>query len=766
MSLPKKDPECVKVCVRCRPLSSKEVEEQRVRTVDMDCKRGEVYVKNPAADERDMPKAFTFDHVFDWNSTQEEVFNGVALPIVESVLQGYNGTIFAYGQTGTGKTHTMSGPNLGEHRGIIPRAFSHVFTYIGSTDAEQYLVRASFLEIYNEEVRDLLSKDPKNKLELKEDVERGVYVKDLTSYVVKGVSELEHVMAAGNKNRSVGATLMNQDSSRSHSIFCIVVESTADHPDGSRHIRVGKLNLTDLAGSERQSKTGATGERLKEATKINLSLSALGNVISSLVDSKSTYVPYRDSKLTRLLQDSLGGNTKTVMVANLGPADYNYDETISTLRYANRAKNIKNKPKINEDPKDAMLREFQEEIQRLRAQLEAGGGGGEDGGGGGGGGGGRKKAALSEEELEALRAETEAEVQAIKAAKDMTEAQKVAMEEKLAEELAEKQRVHDELETERRNKEELARKLASIEDKLLEGGGEESLKEKNKQQLEALAKAQQEIENRKAEEMRLERELAEKEEEQLMAEEKFSSIEAECASKTKKMKKLWSKWQAAKEEIHDLQQEFQQEREDLLETIREQDRQLKLQAVIITNFIPPEEYRKVERRARWDEDTGDWTVERVAEKATNVKRPVSAAGTKRPTSAVARAANRLGSENPRFKGENVLGMELDLPDRTTRDYEERDFFEDGGGLGFSMGSSGNVYLYPGPGDDDMERPKSRSSRSASGSAASKARPTSAKRKSKTDKEKQQELLHNVPLDDDQAEAYPKARGLVSSSRRF
>ena len=148
---------------------------------------------------------------------------------------------------------------------------------------------------------------------------------------------------------------MNQTSSRSHSIFTIVIECAES---GGEHIRVGKLNLVDLAGSERQSKTGATGDRLKEATKINLSLTALGNVISALVDGKSSYIPYRDSKLTRLLQNSLGGNAKTVMCANAGPADYNYDETLSTLRYANRAKNIKNKPKINEDPKDAMLREY------------------------------------------------------------------------------------------------------------------------------------------------------------------------------------------------------------------------------------------------------------------------------------------------------------------------------------------------------------------------------------------------------------------------
>merc|ERR1719362_2624833 len=160
---------------------------------------------------------------------------------------------------------------------------------------------------------------------------------------------------------------MNADSSRSHSIFTINIEMMSSTGDGQ--IRKGKLNLVDLAGSERQAKTGATGNRLKEATKINLSLSALGNVISALVDGRSSHIPYRDSKLTRLLQDSLGGNAKTIMVANFGPSKFNYDETLTTLRYANRAKNIKNKPKINEDPKDAMLREFQEEIARLKSQL-------------------------------------------------------------------------------------------------------------------------------------------------------------------------------------------------------------------------------------------------------------------------------------------------------------------------------------------------------------------------------------------------------------
>jgi hypothetical protein len=335
-------------------------------------KTGLITMKNPRADASEAPKNFTFDSVFAADVMQIDIYNTCAASVVESVLNGYNGTIFAYGQTGAGKTHTMEGrPDPPELRGIIPNSFQHIFDYVGSAESQQFLVRASYLEIYNEEIRDLLSKNPKNKLDLKEDIDSGVYVKDLTSFVVKNATEIDHVMQAGKKNRSVGATLMNQTSSRSHSIFTIVVECMEADPTGGEKIRVGKLNLVDLAGSERQGKTGATGDRLKEATKINLSLAALGNVISALVDGKSSHIPYRDSKLTRLLQNSLGGNAKTVMCANCGPADYNYDETLSTLRYANRAKNIKNKPKINEDPKDAMLREYQDEIQALKKQLEA-----------------------------------------------------------------------------------------------------------------------------------------------------------------------------------------------------------------------------------------------------------------------------------------------------------------------------------------------------------------------------------------------------------
>ncbi|CAH8853803.1 unnamed protein product [Trichobilharzia szidati] len=258
-------------------------------------------------------------------------------------------------------------------RGVIPRAFDQIFESISVSEKTKYLVHASFLEIYNEEVRDLLGRDNKTKLELKENPDKGVYVAGLSMHKITCVKDCQNIMEIGWKNRSTGATLMNADSSRSHSIFTIYLEmiDQSDSSTDDNRIRAGKLNLVDLAGSERQSKTGASGDRFKEATKINLSLSALGNVISALVDSKVKHIPYRDSKLTRLLQDSLGGNTKTLMIACLSPADNNYDETLSTLRYANRAKNIQNKPKINEDPKDALLRQYQDEIKRLKELLSS-----------------------------------------------------------------------------------------------------------------------------------------------------------------------------------------------------------------------------------------------------------------------------------------------------------------------------------------------------------------------------------------------------------
>ncbi|CAH8591543.1 unnamed protein product [Heterobilharzia americana] len=360
--------EAVKVVVRCRPLNKREKSLNCSSVLEIFNDTGQCSIIHPS-NKNLPPKNFFFDGSYDHNSTTEQIYNDICYSVVEGVTQGYNGTIFAYGQTGCGKSYTMQG--ISEpyaQRGVIPRAFDQIFETISVSEKTKYLVHASFLEIYNEEIRDLLGRDHKAKLELKENPDKGVYVAGLSIHKITCVKDCQNIMETGWKNRSTGATLMNADSSRSHSIFTIYLEMIDQNENLSddNHIRAGKLNLVDLAGSERQTKTGVSGDRFKEATKINLSLSALGNVISALVDSKVKHIPYRDSKLTRLLQDIF---IRQSTFPCLSPADNNYDETLSTLRYANRAKNIQNKPKINEDPKDALLRQYQDEIKRLKELL-------------------------------------------------------------------------------------------------------------------------------------------------------------------------------------------------------------------------------------------------------------------------------------------------------------------------------------------------------------------------------------------------------------
>ena len=359
--------ETVKVIVRSRPLSKSERDRGNYSIIEFDRSINQVSITDTKIH---IPKTFAYDSVFDESFTQQQLYDESAYPLVQSTLQGYNTTIFAYGQTGCGKTYTMLGvPNDPNLRGLIPNSFSHIFGSISESNQEKmFLVRCSYIEIYNEEIRDLLNYDGKTKLELKEGKDRGIVVKNLSMHIVKSINDIGAAMENGNDHRITKQTNMNEKSSRSHAIFTIYIE-TSEQQGNRMLIKAGKLNLVDLAGSERQKKTGAEGDRLKEAIKINLSLSALGNVINALVEA-SSHVPYRDSKLTLLLQDSLGGNTKTLMIAVVSPADYNYDESLSTLRYASRAKFIKNKPKVNEDPKDALLKEYALEINKLKKMLE------------------------------------------------------------------------------------------------------------------------------------------------------------------------------------------------------------------------------------------------------------------------------------------------------------------------------------------------------------------------------------------------------------
>ncbi|XP_022280981.1 kinesin-like protein KIF3A isoform X2 [Canis lupus familiaris] len=624
----------VKVVVRCRPLNEREKSMCYKQAVSVDEMRGTITVhKTDSSNEP--PKTFTFDTVFGPESKQLDVYNLTARPIIDSVLEGYNGTIFAYGQTGTGKTFTMEGVRaVPELRGIIPNSFAHIFGHIAKAEGDtRFLVRVSYLEIYNEEVRDLLGKDQTQRLEVKERPDVGVYIKDLSAYVVNNADDMDRIMTLGHKNRSVGATNMNEHSSRSHAIFTITIECSEKGVDGNMHVRMGKLHLVDLAGSERQAKTGATGQRLKEATKINLSLSTLGNVISALVDGKSTHVPYRNSKLTRLLQDSLGGNSKTMMCANIGPADYNYDETISTLRYANRAKNIKNKARINEDPKDALLRQFQKEIEELKKKLEEGeeisgsdisGSEEEDDEEGEVGEDGEKrkkrrdqagKKKVSPDKMVEMQAKIDEERKALETKLDMEEEERNkarAELEKREKDLLKAQQEHQSL----------LEKLSALEKKVIVGGVD--LLAKAEEQEKLLEESNMELEERRKRAEQLRKELEEKEQERLDIEEKYTSLQEEAQGKTKKLKKVWTMLMAAKSEMADLQQEHQREIEGLLENIRQLSRELRLQMLIIDNFIPQDYQEMIENYVHWNEDIGEWQLKCVAYTGNNMRKQTPA----------------------------------------------------------------------------------------------------------------------------------------------
>ncbi|XP_067336732.1 kinesin-like protein KIF15 isoform X2 [Channa argus] len=325
------------------------------------------------------PRTFIYDHVADMNTSQDSVFSSVAKNIVESCMNGYNGTIFAYGQTGSGKTFTMLGPSeldnfTDELRGVIPRSFEYLFFLINrevekSSQSKSFLCKCSFIEIYNEQIYDLLDTASAS-LFLRENIKKGVFVEGAMEKFVNSAAEAYKVLSMGWRNRRVASTSMNRESSRSHAVFTMTLESKESINDVV-NIRMSQLNLVDLAGSERQKDTHTEGSRLKEASSINRSLMCLGQVIMALVDvsnGKNRHICYRESKLTFLLRDSLGGNAKTYIIANVHPGSKCFGETLSTLQFAQRAKLIKNKAIINEDTQ-GNVRQLQAEVKKLKEQL-------------------------------------------------------------------------------------------------------------------------------------------------------------------------------------------------------------------------------------------------------------------------------------------------------------------------------------------------------------------------------------------------------------
>ncbi|CAG8500612.1 8584_t:CDS:10 [Ambispora gerdemannii] len=389
----------IKVVVRCRPLNSRELARGAKSLIRMDGDQTIIYrpstddpgnSKASKREDNDEFKCFTFDKSY-WSAdksapnyaTQAHLYNDLGEELLDHSFDGYNTCIFAYGQTGAGKSYSMMG--YGEDKGIIPLTCCELFNrIIGNTDPTvKYQVEVSYIEIYNERVRDLLN--PKNKdknLKVREHPSLGPYVEDLSKLIVKSFKDIENLMDEGNKARTVAATNMNETSSRSHAVFTLLLtQKRHDAQTNMDSEKVSRISLVDLAGSERANSTGATGARLKEGANINKSLTTLGKVIAALAEqsaaptgpkkgkkSAEIFVPYRDSVLTWLLKDSLGGNSKTAMIAAISPADY--DETLSTLRYADAAKKIKNKAVVNEDPNAKLIRELKEELEMLRSKEE------------------------------------------------------------------------------------------------------------------------------------------------------------------------------------------------------------------------------------------------------------------------------------------------------------------------------------------------------------------------------------------------------------
>lgn len=386
----------IRVVVRVRPFNGRELDRRAKCVVQMKDSQT-ILIPPPDAEERlrgskglraaDGQKTFAFDRSY-WSfnradphfAGQENLFSDLGAPLLDNAFQGYNNCIFAYGQTGSGKSYSMMG--YGEEAGVIPRICEDMFRRI--TDYQQdknltYTVEVSYLEIYNEKVRDLLNPSTKGNLKVREHPSTGPYVEDLAKLVVRSFPEIQQLMDEGNKARTVAATSMNDSSSRSHAVFTLIVtQKRHDEETRMDTEKVAKISLVDLAGSERATSTGATGARLKEGAEINRSLSTLGRVIAALADlstgkkRNTSMVPYRDSVLTWLLKDSLGGNSMTAMIAAISPADINFEETLSTLRYADSAKRIKNHAVVNEDPNARMIRELKEELAQLRSKFSSG----------------------------------------------------------------------------------------------------------------------------------------------------------------------------------------------------------------------------------------------------------------------------------------------------------------------------------------------------------------------------------------------------------
>ncbi|KAJ8917995.1 hypothetical protein NQ315_011448 [Exocentrus adspersus] len=512
-------------------------------------------------------KTFKFCKIFDHTSSQIDLYRSIAVPIVAKVLKGYNGTIFAYGQSGSGKTYTMIGDiRKSESKGIVPNIFDHIFAQISLSNKDvSYVVTVTYLEIYNEEIRDLLSETPKKKLTVHEKPGLGVYVKDLLGFTVDSLEGVTEILCKGNKNRATGSTKLNDTSSRSHAIFTILVESKNKT---NNKTTFGKLNLVDLAGSERVNRTLATGDRLKEAGKINLSLSVLGNVISALVDGKATHVPYRNSKLTRLLQDSLGGNSVTAMIATISPNCLDYEETLYTLMYADRVRHIQNYVSVNVEKK-SVIETFELKILELQKQLQL---------------------LVLEEQKETKRKRKKS-----KTVINNEEFERIEMEKGV-----------------------LENKIFVIQKKILVGG--ENLFEKAQQQMELIEDTAKELEHLDSSHQLLEEILHFKGKEKNFVEKQYVSLQEEDKELDRKIEETEKLILKAEDILQKKENEYQNEISTLLHTNKSLAKEMGLANFIVNNFLPKEYLQKINSNMEWMEDIQEWQIKGIAYCGNNLKK--------------------------------------------------------------------------------------------------------------------------------------------------
>lgn len=615
--------ESIKVGVRLRPFNKSELKMEYDKVVDVDTDNATIYIEEPDSNRR---RQFSYDYAFDMDSTQDQVFD-VVTPILDGVYEGYNGTIFAYGQTGTGKTFTMDGGE-DENRGIIPRVFDHLFDHIGNDTSKKYFVWMSYVEIYNEDVFDLLrTTGQKEALKVRESKEKTFYVEKARRVPINSLSDLYRYQLKGREKRVVRGTKMNGDSSRSHAILQLQIESL----DQNEQIRQAKLNLVDLAGSESSEKTETQKEGTTEGININWGLMVLGRCIQDLTSKTSKIVPFRESNLTKLLKDSLGGNTRTLMIAAIGPASYNARETCNTLRYASEAKKIKNKPQVNMDAKDAMINKYLEEINKLKQQVDNHG-------------------IMSDEEIQLKEEELRNQRNRIKGQTNLVKEER----ERLENELNQQQM---RLESEKKMQKEQMRRYNELREFTSKGS---KLVEITKENEMKIRKMREELRAREEQEAELMVRVEETRQKKDQMNDQVATIESKVQVVNDKLSHYLNQYKSMKNQIPQLQLTIQTQKDEIGDKITEKARKIELCKYIIDNFIPLKEIERIKENSVFNKEKQKWEIVNnkvQMRKLVQLERPVSAIGMYMPT-----ACEKISRVKKNLKN----AYQIDIPEITLK----------------------------------------------------------------------------------------------------